>query len=172
MGETLFARARALKLRKAKADDLDFIAQLENRPEYLDMIYRWPREQHLASLEDPNLRYLIGEEEGAAACGFAILRGLTLPERAIELKRVAVATPGQGQGRALLRAVVRLVFDELGAHRLWLDVYADNARARAAYRGLGFVEEGALRDGALRADGFVSLVLMSILEHEYRAGAV
>ena len=97
---------------------------------------------------------------------------MSQPERTVKLQRVAVATPGRGQGSALLRAVTRLVFDEFGAHRLWLGVYADNARARAAYRGLGFVEEGTLRDGALRADGFVSLVLMSILEQEYRAGAV
>jgi len=161
-----------VRLRDATPDDLDFILALENRPEYLDLVYRWPRDQHLASLKDPNLRYLVGEDEAAEACGFAILRGLTLPERAIELKRVAVATPGQGQGSALLRAVIAQVFEDLGAHRLWLDVYADNARAQAAYRGLGFVEEGRLRDGALRPDGFVSLILMSILEQEYRAGAV
>ena len=161
-----------MRLRDATAGDLDFIQALENRPEYLDLVYRWPRDQHLASLKDSNLRYLIGEDEAAEACGFAILRGLTLPERAIELKRVAVATPGQGQGSALLRAVIAHVFEDLGAHRLWLDVYADNARAQAAYRSLGFVEEGRLRDGALRRDGFVSLILMSILEQEYRAGTV
>ena len=158
-----------MKLRKAKAEDLDFILALENRPEFLNLVYRWPRDRHLAGLEDPDLRYLIGEDDAAEACGFVILRGLTLPERAIELKRVAVSTPGRGQGRDLLRAFIRLAFEELGAHRLWLDVYADNARARATYRGLGFVEEGTLRDGALRSDGFVSLVLMSILETEYRA---
>ncbi|MCG8595200.1 MAG: GNAT family N-acetyltransferase [Kiloniellales bacterium] len=161
-----------MKLREAKAGDLDFITELENRPEYLNLVYRWPRDRHLASLKDPDLRYLICEDERAGACGFAILCGLSQPERTVKLQRVAVATPGRGQGSALLRAVTRLVFDELGAHRFWLGVYADNARARAAYRGLGFVEEGTLRDGALRADGFVSLVLMSILEQEYRAGAV
>ena len=161
-----------MKLRQADAADLDFIQALENRPAYLDLVHRWPRDRHLAGLEDPDLGYLIGEDGAAGPCGFAILRGLALPERAIELKRVAVSTPGRGRGSALLRLVIRQVFEDLGAHRLWLDVYADNARARAAYRGLGFVEEGTLRDGALRADGFVSLVLMSMLEHEYRAGAV
>ncbi len=161
-----------MRLREARAEDLAFIQALENRPEYLDLVYRWPRDQHLASLKDSNLRYLIGEDEGTESCGFAILRGLTLPERAIELKRVAVMTPGQGQGQALLRAVIAHVFEDLCAHRLWLDVYADNARAQAAYRSLGFVEEGRLRDGALRRDGFVSLILMSILEQEYRAGTV
>ncbi len=161
-----------MKLRQADAADLDFILALENRPAYLDLVYRWPRDRHLAALEDPDLRYLIGEDGAAEAGGFAILRGLTLPERAIELKRVAVATPGRGQGSALLRAVITHAFEDLDAHRLWLDVYADNARARAAYRRLGFVEEGTLRDGALRRDGFVSLVLMSMLDHEYRAGAV
>jgi RimJ/RimL family protein N-acetyltransferase len=53
---------------------------------------------------------------------------------------------------------VSKVFDELGAHRLWLDVFEHNARARHVYRSMGFAEEGV--------DG--SLVVMSMGEDEYR----
>ncbi len=130
-----------MNLRNAKPDDLDFILALEARPEYRDLIYRWPRERHLAALEDPEHLHLLAEAEGGPL-GFAILSGLTTPERSVELRRIALADPGRGLGRAFLQAVIRKTFEELKAARLWLDVFADNARARAAYRRAGFVEDG------------------------------
>jgi RimJ/RimL family protein N-acetyltransferase len=52
---------------------------------------------------------------------------------------------------------------------LWLDVMAHNAAARHLYASEGFVPEGTLRE-ALRRDGrYVDLVLMAILEDEYRS---
>ena len=59
-------------------------------------------------------------------------------------------------------------FDELGAHRLWLDVKPFNDRARALYRSEGFVEEGVLRGALLEPDGtFQDLVVMSLLRPEW-----
>jgi RimJ/RimL family protein N-acetyltransferase len=59
------------------------------------------------------------------------------------------------------------VFRHHGAHRLWLDVFVTNTRARRLYASLGFREEGLLRDAILRDGEFHSQVLMSLLEHEY-----
>jgi RimJ/RimL family protein N-acetyltransferase len=42
-------------------------------------------------------------------------------------------------------------FDGFAAHRLWLDVYCDNARARRAYQALGFVEEGMQENASRKA---------------------
>ncbi len=80
-----------------------------------------------------------------------------------------MARPGQGQGRRALRLALDLAFGEYAAHRLWLDVDVDNDRARHVYRTLGFVEEGILRDGALLGGEYRALVVMSMLEEEYRA---
>ena len=44
-----------------------------------------------------------------------------------------------------MRAIKRHAFDSLSAHRLWLDVKEDNARARAVYEKEGFRYEGTLR---------------------------
>ena len=60
-----------------------------------------------------------------------------------------------------------LSFQELGAHRLWLDVKPHNERARALYRSEGFVEEGTLRDALYYNGRFESLVVMSILRPEW-----
>ncbi|MGD0301437.1 MAG: GNAT family protein, partial [Bryobacteraceae bacterium] len=101
--------------------------------------------------------------------GHVILRGIQSVNCSVELMRVVVSEPGQGLGRAVLDAIVTKVFDELAAHRLWLDVFEHNARARHVYRSVGFVEEGVLRECVKRQEQYASLVVISILEDEYRA---
>jgi RimJ/RimL family protein N-acetyltransferase len=83
-------------------------------------------------------------------------------------------TKGQGFGRAALRVAKRVVFDDLGAHRFWLDVKQRNARAQAFYDSEGFVIEGTLRE-AVRTRledgkvGYDSLVVWSMLRSEFAA---
>ena len=66
-----------------------------------------------------------------------------------------------------------MAFDDLHAHRFWLDVKALNQRALALYRSEGFVEEGCLRESvrlmAPGADGYDSLIVMSMLDREFQA---
>lgn len=69
----------------------------------------------------------------------------------------------------LLQAILSKAFDELAAHRLWLDVFEHNARARHVYRSVGFSEEGVLRECVKQQERYASLVVMSILEDEYRS---
>jgi RimJ/RimL family protein N-acetyltransferase len=88
------------------------------------------------------MRYLIAEDPAGARLGFAILRGLRSSARSVELVRIALAEPGRGVGRDVLRRVVDLCFGEVGANRLWLDVFDDNERARRAYRPRGSARKG------------------------------
>ena len=62
-----------------------------------------------------------------------------------------------------------MAFRDLGAHRFWLDVKSANARALSLYRSEGFVEEGRLRESVRSGGGYDSLIVMSLLEPEYRA---
>jgi diamine N-acetyltransferase len=73
--------------------------------------------------------------------------------------------PERRDGQTTL--AVDLCFGDLGANRLWLDVFDDNERARRAYRAVGFREEGILREAARRQDGSLgSLVVMAMLARE------
>ena len=80
---------------------------------------------------------------------------------------------GQGLGRQCVRLLKRMAFRDLRAHRFWLDVKALNTRALALYASEGFVEEGRLRESVRlfgdSADGYDSLVVMSLLDREYEA---
>lgn len=158
----------AWRLRRAAESDLDWLVAQEERPEHAAFIGRSPRDEHLRNLGDADKYYTIAEAEDGDRLAFAILRGLNLPQRSIELFRVAVAEANRGLGKELMRRLIDLAFTELGANRLWLDVYDDNERARHVYRTVGFREEGVLREASLRANGELgSLVVMSILVREY-----
>ncbi len=155
------------RLRRAVEADLDWILSQEARPDFAAFIFRWPRERHARNLADPEKGYLIAEDAEGAPIGYAILSGLHSRARSIELERMAVGEPGNGVGRAMLQGIVDLAFGGLGANRLWLDVFDDNERARRAYMSAGFVEEGTLREAALRETGELgNLVVMSILARE------
>jgi len=155
-------------LRPTTAADLDFVVAAERDADTAPYIVGWPRERHAAALTDPDLCHrIVVRPDGVV--GFILLAGLTGPNRAIEFRRLVVAEKGRGYGRASIRAVLRLAFDELKAHRLWLDVKTHNARARRLYVSEGFVLEGVLRDCLARPDGdYDSLAVMSMLATEYR----
>lgn len=156
-------------LRPAISGDIPQIAALERLPAFRNFVGQWPEERHLATLTSPDVRYYVSEAPNGAIQAFALLRGLQEASRSIELKRIVVATPGQGLGRRIVRELMRIVFEDLRAHRFYLDVYEDNARARHLYESLGFVYEGVMREAGERGGAFVSLHLMSMLAREYRA---
>jgi RimJ/RimL family protein N-acetyltransferase/SAM-dependent methyltransferase len=158
-------------LRASAPSDLDWIVELSSDPDVEPFVLPWTRARHEQALADPGRSHLVVERDGVPV-GFAILAGLDGEHRSIEVVRVVVAERGRGLGRSALRELLRHAFDDLGAERVWLDVMPQNARARAAYRAAGFVEEGVLRAAIAGADGERhSLVVMSVLAAEWRRGA-
>ena len=152
-----------VSLRGATADDLDWLVGIEQSPANATFLCAWSPYRHAAAMLDPDKSYLVFERPDGARCGFAILAGLRSPTAAVELVRIAVDPAGQGLGGAALSGIIRHVFAGLGATRLFLDVFADNGRARRAYRRHGFVEDEILPDGARRQDGSMgTLVIMSL----------
>lgn len=154
-----------MKLRRANNADLAFIIQIEREFSDLGVVGSDDARTHELRMTDPDCLYMVVEENGEKA-GFVILCGLTSTNKSAELKRIVIAKPGRGLGRMVLRAIVAQVFDDLSAHRLWLDVYEDNHRARHVYRSVGFVEEGTLRECVKHGDKYRSLVVMSMLDSE------
>ena len=154
-------------LRQAAPADLPAIIALERTPMAREFVGQWSEERHRATLSGGDARYYVSETEGGEVHAYAILRGIQEASRAIELKRLVVAVPERGLGRSMLKELMRIAFRELGAHRLFLDVYDDNVRARHLYESLGFQYEGVMREAALRDGHWCNLRLMSILESEY-----
>jgi diamine N-acetyltransferase len=128
-------------------------------------------ERHRRALADPTMLQLIVEDDGRPV-GHVLLTGLERAAMGIEFRRYVVWEPDRGIGLAALPLVLAHCFDELGTHRVWLDVMPDNARARRVYERAGFRKEGLLRDALRRPDGsLVPLVLMAITAAEWRSRA-
>ena len=64
--------------------------------------------------------------------------------------------------------VVDYAFDRVGLHRLELEVFAFNPRARRVYEKCGFVLEGTMRDALLWDGVFVDTQKMAILHTDPR----
>lgn len=88
------------------------------------------------------------------SCGFRILLG-----------------PGgrdRGLGTEATRLIVGYGFGQLGLHRIALEVYAFNPRARHVYQKVGFVTEGVLRDALRWGDQWIDATVMAVLAPEWR----
>ena len=159
-----------IRLRPTMLSDLDFVQTIETDAENLPFITPWERTQHEGAVRFPDFRHFIVEAgvEWARA-GFVILQGCRSRHLSVELKRIVLQPKGQGLGRACVRLLKQMAFRDLRAHRFWLDVKAQNVRAQALYASEGFVEEGRLRESVKLADGYESLIVMSMLDREYEA---
>lgn len=159
-----------VRLRPTMQSDLEYVVSLEHDDANLPFITPWERVQHEGAIRFPDFRHFIIEGgAGLDAVGFLILIGCRSPHHALELKRMVVQTKRQGYGRAALREAKRVAFDDLGAHRLWLDVKSRNTGAKALYENEGFLQEGVLREAVRVAGGFDSLIVLSMLRPEFEA---
>ena len=75
----------------------------------------------------------------------------------------------KGYGGETLEIMQRMVFDSLNLHKRWLTCAASNERGLRAYRRVGFREDGRLRDDRFIDGRYYDTVVMSVLDHEYRA---
>ncbi len=172
IGDAIIIQSEAVRFRRSAAKDLDFILALERAEENRKFIGQWTREQHASSFADRDILHLIVEmlvedNKTMTPVGYAIIKGLTSPDDSIELMRVVIADKGKGYGREALRLVKKLAFEELKAHRLWLDVRSHNERAKRLYQSEGFIKEGVLRECKKTEKGYESLEVLSMLAREY-----
>ncbi|UIJ58063.1 GNAT family N-acetyltransferase [Amycolatopsis acidiphila] len=84
--------------------------------------------------------------------------------------RIALApgAVGRGYGTEATRLVLEFAFETVGLHRVSLEVYDFNSRARRAYEKCGFVAEGVLRDALCWEGKRHHAVVMSVLAPQWR----
>lgn len=157
-------------LRPATAVDFPFIHGLASRPDYAQYITDEDDAALAAYLADPSARLLIWEPLGHPA-GYALFCEIGDPARRVELRRLALAEAGRGQGQVFLRALVDYGFGRLDAARLWLDASAENQRAQRVYERAGFTLEGRLRRHWYRpaVGRVVDLMLFGMLRSDWEA---
>lgn len=70
---------------------------------------------------------------------------------------------GKGYGTMAAGLMIRYAFEEMGLHRLFLRVFADNVQAIRSYEKAGFEREACLRDDVCIDGCYRDIVLMGIL---------
>ena len=161
-----------ISIRRADPGDVDFLVDLvaddDVRP-FLGRRSAFGREEILEeverSLAEPGAfgRFVIeADGERAGMMGFHLVNERS---RIAHLERLAVHPAFRGRRVAddAARLFQRLLLEELGFHRLELEVYAFNERAIAHTERVGFVREGVKRKAYLYDDEYVDSVLFSLL---------
>lgn len=72
---------------------------------------------------------------------------------------------GKGYGTAAAKLMIQYCFKELGLHRLFLRVYADNMQAIRSYEKAGFEREAYLREDVCIEGKYRDIVLMGIINN-------
>ena len=75
---------------------------------------------------------------------------------------------GIGYGTKIFKAIMQYLFNNIGLHRLWLLVLEDNDVAIRLYKGVGFREDGLMRQAVYRDGRYKDYIVMSLLHDEYR----
>lgn len=161
-----------MRLRPATTADFPFIWSLAQRPDYAPFITDEDEAALAAYLADPSARLLIAEDD-AGVSGSALFCEIGNPSGRVELRRLALARAGKGEGAAFVRQLVDYAFLDLGAAKLWLDASGENLRAQKVYERLGFVLEGRLRDHWFRPalGRNVDVMLYGMLRSEWTLAA-
>lgn len=76
---------------------------------------------------------------------------------------------GKGYGKEAMHLLMHHAFNKLRLHRVGLDVLEFNTRAIRAYEGVGFRQEGLIRENYFDGEKFHSTVMMGLLAGEYRS---
>jgi diamine N-acetyltransferase len=74
----------------------------------------------------------------------------------------------KGFGGEALHLLMKVGFETMNLHRIWLRVMADNERAVRCYEKLGYIHEGKFRDGEYHRGHYVDMLVMSMLRPEWK----
>ena len=118
--------------------------------------------------QDDRLDLAVLERATGTCVGEVVLNRWDGPNESCNFRiALAPAVHGRGLGTEATRLICGYGFEKLGLHRVSLEVYAFNPRARRAYEKAGFVAEGVLRDALLWDGEWVDAAVMSILAGEW-----
>ncbi len=117
------------------------------------------------------LIFVIEERSTATPIGITGLHAINWLNRNAEFG-IFIGEPGywsRGYGTDATRTILEIGFMWYGLHRIHLRVVEDNLRAIRAYERVGFKPEGIEREVALINGQYKNLLVMSILEQEFKA---
>lgn len=171
-------KGKFVTLRAAGKQDMQLVCDMFNDPELENYVVGWAfplsLEQQNAWFEknmgdQHNFRFII-ETQDDGAVGIATLTNIDWKNRhathGIKLSSKEKRTKGIGTDTVM--AIERYVFDELGLHRLNSSRFEFNVGSERLYKKCGWKDEGVQRDFVYKNGEWRNLVVMGLLESDYR----
>ena len=163
-----------IEIRRARVEDAAAIARIMGDPAVFPGLMQMPfaseEAQHARladSLAPGKADVLLVAERGGDLVGSAGMHPCGPSPRRRHAMSIGISVrpeaQGQGVGTALMQAMCEYADRWIGALRLELSVYVDNARAIALYRRFGFEIEGRYRGYVLRDGEFIDAFAMARL---------
>lgn len=165
----------SVTIRRARVDDVDFIADLVTHEEvepFLAAVRAQGRDEILSEIERSEAELdafgvFVIEVDGERAGTMRFERG-NIRSRIANLGGLAVHPDFRGAKVAdtAARLFQHHLFEELGFHRLQMEVYGFNERALRHAERSGFVREGVRRKAYWRNDEWVDGVLYGLVAED------
>lgn len=161
-----------IRIRRARADDVGFLVELvthEDVEPFLAAVRPKTADSILADVErsdaDPDAYGLFLIEVDGVAAGTMSFERANRRSRIADLGGLAVHPSFRGAKVAdtAARLFQRHLFDDLGFHRVQMEIYGFNTRAMAHAERAGFTREGVRRKAYRRKDEWVDGVLFGLV---------
>lgn len=168
-----------VSIRRARGDDVPFLVELvthEDVEPFLAAVRAKDTEELLAeverSQEEPDAFGVFVIEVDGERAGTMRFERTNLRSRIASLGGLALHPAFRGHRVAdeAARLFQRYLLDELGFHRLQLEVYGFNERAMVHAERSGFVREGVRRKAYLRDGEWVDGVLYGLVAEDLEPG--
>ena len=160
-----------LRLRRAELTDVDYICTLQEEVDNSDYIVPFSRADHetIVTQGRAAMDIIVEERESGECVGYLHVTGLLLASKEQEWTHVIIGKKGLGYGHEAMKLLKAWAFEDMGAHRAWLDCKDYNARALHLYESEGMVREALIRETILHRGVYENLIVLGILDREYHA---
>jgi RimJ/RimL family protein N-acetyltransferase len=168
----------SVTIRRARPDDVDFLVELvthEDVEPFLAAIRAKGRDEILEEIarseSDPDAFGIFLIEVEGARGGTVRFERVNKRSRIADLGGLAVHPKFRGGkvSDAAARLFQRHLIDDLGFHRVQLEIYGFNERAMRHVERAGFVREGVRRKAYWRNDEWVDGVLYGVVAEDFDA---
>lgn len=165
---------KKIRLRKMTGEDTECIVAWRNNPRVRhNFIYQKPftkegHENWIRTMVDTGkvVQFIVEEAETGRPVGSVYFRDIDKECRKAEYGIFIGEddATGKGYGSEAAELAVRFGFEELGLHKIFLRVFADNPAAIRSYEKAGFTKEGYFKDEVCIEGKYRDLVFMSLIE--------
>lgn len=169
---------KVVTLRAMTLDDMQMICDMFNDPNMESKVIGWAfplsLDQQIAwyknHMNDRNdFRFAIETSEDGAV-GIATLTGIDWKNRTAThgIKLANQENRSRGIGTDTVLAIMRYAFEELGLHRLESSIFPENVASRKLYSKCGWKDEGVKRSCIFKGGQWKDLILIGVLDADYR----